>query len=83
MPYREVKYKGEGMRNLNKRLEEIFRRGEEVIHFELISIEAKEVTITVDIFINDYLAANPKEQLKKGEVKNRDIFDQVEESIKP
>ena len=39
MAYREVKYKGEGMRNLNKRLEEIYRRGEEVIHFELVSIE--------------------------------------------
>lgn len=45
------------------------------------------VTTTVrDIvqeFINDYLAANPKEQPTKGEVKNRDILDQVEESTKP
>ena len=43
----------------------------------------KEVTIKLDIFINDYLAANPKEQPTKGDVKNRDIFDQVEESTKP
>jgi len=39
MAYREVKYKGEGLRNLNKRIEEIFRRGEEVIYWELISID--------------------------------------------
>lgn len=37
----------------------------------------------VQVFINDYLAANPKEQPTKGEVKNRDIFDRVEESTKP
>jgi len=37
----------------------------------------------VDEFCNDYFAVNPKEQPTKGEVKNRDIFDQVEESTKP
>ncbi len=37
----------------------------------------------VQVFINDYLAANSKEQPTKGEVKNRDIFDQIEESTKP
>jgi len=41
------------------------------------------VSDLVDAFLNDYLAANPKEQPTKGEVKNRDIFDQVEESTKP
>ena len=43
----------------------------------------RHISDSLDMFLNDYLAANPKEQPTKGEVKNRDIFDQVEESTKP
>ncbi len=43
----------------------------------------RHISDTLDMFLNDYLAANPKEQPTKGEVKNRDIFDKVEESTKP
>ena len=43
----------------------------------------RHISDSLDMFLNDYLAANPKGQPTKGEVKNRDIFDQVEESTKP
>lgn len=43
----------------------------------------RHISDFLDMFLNDYLAANPKEQPTKGDVKNRDIFDQVEESTKP
>ena len=41
------------------------------------------VSDLVDKFLNDYLAANPKEQPTKGKVKKQDIFDKIEGSTKP
>lgn len=41
------------------------------------------VSDKIDEFMNDYLAANPKEQPAKSEVKKHDIFDQIENNTKP
>ncbi len=38
MVYREVNYRGEGKRSLEKKLEEIKERNEEIIRFEIITI---------------------------------------------
>jgi len=37
MPYREVTYKGQGEKNIQKRLEEIKERGETILFFEIIA----------------------------------------------
>lgn len=43
MTYREVIYKGESLKVLNKRIEEIFRRNEVIISFEIKTIGGEKI----------------------------------------
>ena len=42
MTYREVTYKGEGEENLQKRIDEIIARNEQIIKFEIVTYEKGE-----------------------------------------